>query len=95
MAKFRYLQQTRTFETKAGLRIKIGSDMFVLQHTGVHITPCLLPHPLSHRLAMKSSLLNAGCKSSTWFDLLLLLRAVPVEPAGPCNCINPSFKITH
>lgn len=65
MAKFRYLQQTRTFETKAGLRIKIGYDMFVLQHTQVHITPCLLPQPQSHGLAMKSSLLNASYKSIT------------------------------
>lgn len=65
MAKFRYLQQTRTFETKAGLRIKIGYDMFVLQHMQVHITSCLLPHLQRHRLAMKSSLLNASCKSFT------------------------------
>lgn len=54
MAKFRYLQLTGLFETKAGLRIKIGYDMFVLQHTQVHITPFLLPYSQSHGMLWKA-----------------------------------------
>jgi len=92
MAKFRYLQQTRTFETKAGLRIKIDYDMFVLQRTQVHINPCLLPHSQSHRLATKSCLLNTSCKSIAELDMLLLLRwVVPVRQVEPTGSFSYRF----